>query len=93
LVGFVWARRGRKAHPDRDRTVISLQAERPLEARLLIAGKREETDDGFVVRTGTTVPRAHHISVCLPGEILVSVIRKDELDQPGGFLYLMQFGV
>ena len=93
LVSLAWARRGRKTHPDWDRAVIGLQTKRPFETGLLIAGKREETDDGFVGGTGAAVPCADHIPVCLPREVLVSVVRKDELDQPGRFLHLMHVGV
>src|SRR4029077_5631848 len=81
LVDFAWSGRGREIHPDRDRAVIGPQAKWSLQAGLLEAGKREETDDGFVVGSGAAVPRADHIPVCLTGEVLSPVVRKNELDQ------------
>ena len=85
--------RSRQTHPDRNRAVIALQPKRPFEPGLLVVGERQEADDGFARWTGAAVPRAGHIPVGLPGEVLVSVVGKDELDQSGRFPLRAHVGV
>ena len=55
----------------------------PFKIGLLVIGQRQEPDDGFISGNRVATPRRAHIGVRIPGEELVTVIRQDDLDQPG----------
>src|SRR5450756_2113123 len=77
------ASRGWQQHFNGNGSMVFFQTQTAPQVRAVVAGEREETDEGARIRVSTEMPGSRHIQMSLTGEILLTVVREDDLDTPG----------